>query len=132
MNNVQLLTVRSACIDGGAGFRAGHAALVRPATHTALPPLPEKTSFRQRPVGSTNPLSSPTPTPASPYRLAHPPRQPDGPRPPERRLLGEEQQAPYAKKPVQIPKIPLDIASHKLYYVNLEMSLTDAPGPARP
>ncbi len=42
-------------------------------------------------------LSSPTPTPASPYRLAHPPRQPDRPRPPKG-AFGARQQTPWGQE----------------------------------
>src|SRR6266851_5056825 len=46
--------------------------------------------------------------------------------------LPEDNRRPGVKKTVEIPKIPLDIASHKLYYVNLEMSPTNAPWPSPP
>ena len=129
MNNVQLLTVRSACIDGGAGFRAGHAALVRPQPPRLYRRFPEKLSLHRPLRFPAGPQCLPS---DSRVRLAHPPRQPERPRPPESRLLGEEQQAPYAKKPVKIPEIPLDIASHKLYYVNLEMSPRERTWPSPP
>ncbi len=93
----------------------------------------KKSSFRQRAVRLHKSLSSPNSNASLPLPAGAPPA-PAGQASASRSAhLGERQnRGPRVKKPVEIPKIPLDIASHKLYYVNLEMSLADAPGPARP
>jgi len=60
-----------------------------------LPPLPGKTSFRHRAVQLHKSLSSPNSNASLPFRLAHPPRQPDSPRrPPETRTWVKDKQAP--------------------------------------
>jgi hypothetical protein len=40
--------------------------------------------------------------------------------------------SPHKEKPVDNPKIPLDIASYKLYYVNYEIGLEFLPQPLCP
>ena len=77
----------------------------------------KKSSFRQRAVRLDKSLSSPTPMPASPFRLAHPPRQPDRPRPPKGASRGKNNRRPTLRNLCKSPKYRL--TSRPISYIML-------------
>src|SRR5216683_1621032 len=97
-------------------------------TRAVLPPLPGKTQLSPG-IASTSRIQR---LRRLPVPAGAPPAPAGQPSPSEKAPLAQDNRRPGVKKTVEIPKIPLDIASHKLYYVNLEMSPTNAPWPSPP